>query len=144
MEWRYATNDDLQLLARLNRQLIVDEGHHNPMSLTELAERMRCWLLGEYSAVLFHHRGEVVAYALYRPDEWDRMHIRQFAVVARARRQGLGRQAISLFRREVIPSGKQVILEVLISNHTARAFYAACGFREYAVTLLADPASPPT
>lgn len=145
MQWRHATEDDLGLLAEFNRQLIVDEGHHNPMGLVGLEQRMREWLADEYQAVLFQRGGDVVAYALYRTDEWDRIHIRHFFVVATARRQGVGREALSLFLSEVITAGKQVILEVLTKNHAARAFYHACGFREYAITLLSDPTvSDPT
>src|SRR5690606_1813350 len=53
MQWRYATDEDVKLLAELNRQLIVDEGHHNPMGMPSLERRMRAWLASEYRAVLF-------------------------------------------------------------------------------------------
>lgn len=139
MHFRLASDTDVALLAELNHALIADEGHHNPMSVPELEARMRTWLAAEYRAVLFLGEDDVVAYALYRSDEWDRVHIRQFFVVRHARRQGLGREALTLFRRDVAARGKRIVLEVLTENEVARAFYAACGFREYAVTLLADP-----
>jgi ribosomal protein S18 acetylase RimI-like enzyme len=138
MHWRHAGPADLGLLAELNRDLIVDEGHHNPMGVPELKERMRRWLEGEYSALLFLRDGAVVAYALLRTDECSRAHLRQFFVVRAARRQGIGREALRLLRREAVPPGTPVVLEVLTNNAAARAFYAACGFREYAVTLLAE------
>jgi predicted GNAT family acetyltransferase len=138
MLFRLASDSDVALLAELNHALIADEGHDNAMSVPELAARMRTWLAGEYRAVLFLREDDVVAYALYRSDEWDRVHVRQFFVVRHARRRGIGRQALALFRREVVPRGKRIVLEVLTNNEVARAFYAACGFREYAVTLLAD------
>jgi predicted GNAT family acetyltransferase len=138
LHFRFASDTDVALLAELNHVLIADEGHDNPMRVPELAARMRAWLAGEYRAVLFLREEDVVAYALYRSDEWHRVHVRQFLVVRHARRQGIGRQALALFRREVVP-GKRVVLEVLTTNTVARAFYAACGFRDYAVTLSADP-----
>jgi predicted GNAT family acetyltransferase len=138
MQWRYATDEDVKLLAELNRQLIVDEGHHNPMGMPALEQRMRAWLASEYRAVLFHQGDDVVAYALYRIDEWERIHIRQFFVVDVARRQGIGREALRLFRSNIVPRGKQMIVEVLTRNTAARAFYEACGFLEYAVSLLSD------
>ena len=35
------TDADIQLLAEMNRQLILDEGHRNSMTLGELYERIR-------------------------------------------------------------------------------------------------------
>jgi len=69
--FRPATLDDCPLLAELNHQLIQDEGHRNRMTLPELEQRMRCWLAGEYRAVIFEDGGDVVAYALYleKPEE---------------------------------------------------------------------------
>jgi hypothetical protein len=47
MNFRSATLDDAPLLAEMNHQLIRDEGHRNPMTVFELAERMREWLSGD-------------------------------------------------------------------------------------------------
>src|SRR6266571_169811 len=66
MKFRFATLDDCQLLAQMNHQLIQDEGHRNPMTVPELEQRMGGWLAGEYRAVIYEHKGEVVAYALFR------------------------------------------------------------------------------
>jgi len=41
---RPGTTDDCPQLARLNLQLIRDEGHRNPMTSDELEARMRTWL----------------------------------------------------------------------------------------------------
>ena len=41
---RVATVADLAALAEMNRQLIQDEGHPNPMTLPEFADRLRQWL----------------------------------------------------------------------------------------------------
>jgi hypothetical protein len=40
MNWRAANDEDLDLLAGWNKQLIQDEGHRNSMSVPELRERM--------------------------------------------------------------------------------------------------------
>jgi ribosomal protein S18 acetylase RimI-like enzyme len=142
LQWREATLDDVELLSALNRDLIQDEGHHNPMSLAQLKKRMRGFLSREYRAIVFDRRGEVLAYLLYRSDEWDRVYIRQFFVVRAARRQGVGLEAMRVFRNEISPRGKPLILEVLTNNDAGRAFWTACGFRDYAVTLVADPRDP--
>ena len=69
MEYRLATERDLDLLAEWNHQLIRDEGHRNPMPVPELRERMRGWLNGgEYKAVVFGPEANPLAYALFRED----------------------------------------------------------------------------
>ena len=60
MEYRFATDDDLELLAEWNHQLIRDEGHRNRMTVLELLERMKGWLEWEYRGVIFVVAGEPV------------------------------------------------------------------------------------
>lgn len=143
MQWRLATSDDSRLLAELNHQLIADEGHRNAMDVNQLERRMLNWLDSEYQAVLFQSEAETVAYALYRNDEDGRIHVRQFFVVRNRRRQGGGREAIRLFRTEIVPSGRRIVVEVLTTNAAARAFWIANGFGEYAVTLERAPDEGP-
>ncbi len=66
MKNRDSSSAHIELLTRLNLQLIRDEGHRSPMTLTQLQVRMDLWLQGEYQAVLFEHDGETVGYALFR------------------------------------------------------------------------------
>ena len=79
MEWRPANDGDLDLLAEWNEQLIVDEGHRNPMTAPELYQRMANWLAGEYEATIFSKDGAPVAYGLYRENEAE-IYLRQFFV----------------------------------------------------------------
>ena len=137
MKLRHASKDDLRLLAELNRQLIQDEQAQNPMSLCELQERMSRWLASEYRAVIFEVASEPVAYALYRPSE-EGLYLRQFFVIRDRRRQGLGRQAIELFRLQVLPSGTALVLEVLVNNEAGINFWRSLGFREHAITFRAS------
>lgn len=53
MKYRKATVHDTSVLAKLNHQLIRDEGHRNPMTVPELEERVRAWLNTDYEAVIF-------------------------------------------------------------------------------------------
>ena len=53
MQYRFAGDGDLDLLAEWNHQLIRDEGHRNTMTIPELRMRMMGWLSGEYKAVVF-------------------------------------------------------------------------------------------
>lgn len=134
MNHRAATIDDSRVLAELNRQLILDEGHRNRMSVPELEQRMKGWLSGEYQAVLFEEQGNLVAYALFRegPDE---IHLRQFFVLPEYRRRGVGRRAIQILRDDLWSGMKRLTLEVLVANTAAAAFWRAVGFSDYSLTL---------
>lgn len=134
MEYRVAGKRDIPLLAELNHQLIHDEGHPNPMSVTELEDRMRAWLMRAYSAVLFSSGDKVVGYALYRTDS-SGIFLRQFFICRGERRRGHGRAAMGLLFERVWPAGAMVTLEALCTNRAAIAFWHAVGFEDYALTL---------
>jgi ribosomal protein S18 acetylase RimI-like enzyme len=133
MHLRRAEADDVTLLASWNFELIRDEGHRNPMSVEELADRMRGWLSSEYTALIFYEGDTPVGYALYRSHEEGGIHLRQFFVTTDRRRSGLGRRALELLVASVGP--KRVVVEVLSNNGPAIAFWHAARFTEYARTL---------
>jgi predicted acetyltransferase len=135
---RFATADDCAHLARLNHELIRDEGHRNPMTVAELEERMRQWLAGPYRAVLFADCGEIVAYALYR-EEADEIYCRHLFVIRERRRQGVGRAAISLLRSQIWPADKRLTVEVLSWNAAALSFWRSVGFCDYSLMLEIRP-----
>jgi GNAT superfamily N-acetyltransferase len=134
MEHRTAVEADLPLLAELNRQLIQDEGHPNPMSVAELESRMRAWLARAYTAIVFTREEVVVGYALYRTDNAG-IFLRQFFVDRDERRKGLGRVAMEILFSRVWPRGAMVTLEALCTNGPAIDFWRALGFEDYALTL---------
>ncbi len=134
MEYRDASSADTELLARLNLQLIRDEGHRNPMTLAQLQVRMDNWLQGEYQAVLFEHDGETVGYALFRGDT-EYIYLRQFFVTAQHRRKGLGRQGIKWLSTHHWKDAPGVRVEVLVGTEEAIAFWRAIGFVDYCLTL---------
>jgi GNAT superfamily N-acetyltransferase len=132
---RQATRADCALLGALNRQLIQDEGHRNPMTVPELVKRMRTWVgRREYTAELFEEGGEVVAYALYR-ELPDQIYLRHLFVARGRRRQGVGRQAMQLLFSECWTPGKRLTVEVLCANTGGVAFWKAMGYREYSLCL---------
>jgi len=135
---RCASAEDIPLLAELNHQLIQDECASNPMSVAELSTRMRAWLQGDYRTVIFERDSEPIAYALFRPSE-EGLYLRQFFVDRAHRRQGVGRHAIELFREQVVPSGQPLLLEVLVHNEGAIAFWQRLGFRRHALSFRTDP-----
>ncbi|HEX2878991.1 MAG TPA: GNAT family N-acetyltransferase [Polyangiaceae bacterium] len=135
MKWRRALLTDAGLLARMNADLIRDEGHSNPMTVEQLEDRMRGWLQGEYSAVLFEADDQIVAYALYRDNEGRGIYLRQFFVLGALRRRGLGRQSIAILKTDVLEKGTRITVDVLTGNPRALTFWRAVGFADYALTL---------
>jgi 2-amino-4-hydroxy-6-hydroxymethyldihydropteridine diphosphokinase len=131
---RSATLRDVPLLARLNRQLVEDEGARTRLTLDGLEARMSGWLQGEYAATLFELGGEPVAYALYRKFDGG-THLRQFFVARHARRRGIGRRAIELLLKRVLAAEATIELGVLAHNRSALDFWKAVGFAEYVITL---------
>jgi predicted acetyltransferase len=134
MKYRRATAEDCSLLAQWNHQLIRDEGHRNRMTAPELEGRMKGWLAGDYTAVLFESAGETVGYALFR-EQSDEIYLRQFYIVVHRRRRGLGRKAMQLLQSEIWPKNKRLTVDVLVGNTSAIAFWRAVGYRDYCLTL---------
>jgi ribosomal protein S18 acetylase RimI-like enzyme len=134
MRHRFAVLDDAVLLGELNHQLIQDEGHRNPMTPSELADRMRGWLGGEYRAVVWEDEAEAIAYALYR-EEVDHVYLRQLFVERKRRSAGIGRAFVTLLLAEIWPRGKRITVEVLCHNDRAIAFYRSLGFGDYSLAL---------
>lgn len=136
LKYRKATLADAPLLAELNHQLIRDEGHRNPMTVSELEERMRGWLTtAAYEGVVFEAESGVVAYALYRRLGEEGIYLRHFFVVRERRRRGVGRAAIKILREQVWPRDKRLVVEVLWHNTPGIHFWKAVGFGAYSLAL---------
>jgi predicted acetyltransferase len=134
MTWRLATKRDCRLLAELNHQLIIDEGHRNQMTVSELEGRMKDWLAEAYEAVLFEIEGVVAAYALYR-NQAGEIYLRHFFVVRHRRRQGIGRQAMGLLRGQIWPKMQRLTVSVLTHNEAGLKFWRAMGYQDYCLTM---------
>jgi len=138
MNYRLATSYDASLLGRLNHELIQDEGRRNPMTVTELTERMLGWLGKDYRAVIFERKAEPIAYALFSEDE-DRVHLRQFYVQRVNRRCGVGVQCMQLLFSEVWSPDKRITVDVRCHNEAGIAFWRSLGFTDYMLTMEAYP-----
>jgi ribosomal protein S18 acetylase RimI-like enzyme len=136
---RFAGDQDLDLLAEWNHQLIRDEGHRNPMTVPELRKRLEGWLAGEYKAVLFLSVNEAVAYALYR-ETADEFYLRQLFVSRDRRREGIGRAAMKILMVQIWPT-KRLTVEVLCKNTTTIEFYRSLGYQDYALAMEIMPGS---
>ncbi len=141
LQLRAATVADCDLLAGMNRELIVDEGSRNPMSQIELSGRMRRWLQEGWSAVLILANKVAVGYVLFqqRNDEYDpqqvEVYIRHYFIKGVFRGKGVGQAAFALLQADYFPAGATLALDVLATNPGARRFWERLGFQSYAENL---------
>lgn len=127
---RTCGEESLDLLAELNKQLIEDEKHDNPMSLAQLKERMRAFLQTDYKAYLFVEQNEVRGYALVNHERRP-LYLRQFFICRASRREGYGRAAFEKLLLAL--DAKEIDLEVLHGNERGYQFWQAMGFEERSV-----------
>lgn len=140
MEFIDAAQSDAPFLADINRQLIEDEWDGGGMSLEQLETRMRRWLANDdYRAILFREEGTTVAYALVSVDE-DSAFIRHFFVLREHRRRGVGRRAVDLLLREIVPPDVRLTLDVLASNVAGHEFWRSVGLTDYSIRMERLPA----
>jgi ribosomal protein S18 acetylase RimI-like enzyme len=123
---------DAPLLARLNKQLIEDEGSSNPMSISELEMRMHKMLSDDYEAVTFSRSDGLVGYALTQISR-NPLYLRQFFICREKRRCGYGKNA---FRALLTHYDAETIeLEVLVGNKAGLVFWRSLGLVEHSVML---------
>jgi len=134
MEYRIATENDLDLLADWNQQLIRDEEHRNRMNLSQLRNRMKEWLTSDYTAVVFSISAEPVAYALFHAGA-DEIYLRQLFVSRDKRNQGLGTEAVALLKDNLWPPSKRLTVDVLSHNQSGIRFWRSLGYKDYCLTL---------
>ena len=121
-----ATLSDVGSLAELNRRLIEDEHHPNPMNVEQLADRMSGWLQTEYTCYLAVADGATIGYCLFR-DDGEFYYMRQLFVDRGHRRQGIATELLD-WMYENVWADKKGRLEVLAHNKDAIAFYEGYGF----------------
>ncbi|WP_127581992.1 GNAT family N-acetyltransferase [Paenibacillus koleovorans] len=127
-----ATEDDLDTLAQLNKQLIEDEKHDNPMNVSELKVRMASFLNTEYVAYLFMEDGEVRGYTLVNRGRRP-YYLRQFFICRDVRRLGYGKLAFDALMDAI--GDQELDVEVMVWNEQGYRFWKAMGFEERSVYL---------
>ena len=127
MEIVKAKLGDVKKLAELNKCLIEDERHPNPMNITELTERMNEWLATDYICYTVKENGDIVAYCLYG-DDGSHYYMRQLYVDRAHRRKGIATQLLD-WLYENVWTDKKVRLDVFAHNEDAVSFYERYGFR---------------
>lgn len=130
-----ATDAEIELLVQLNRQLDEDEPHPYPLPLFALSERMARWIeSGAYDVLLFRRGERVTGYAVWRVEDRG-AYLRHFFICRDQRRQGWGRAAMQLLRRDVFPRDLPVQIEAVIGNKAGIAFWHAIGFEEFGLSM---------
>jgi len=132
---RVCTDDELDLLAVLNKQLIEDEQHENKMSVEQLRERMKKFINSDYKAYLFEENSKTIGYALVDHTRQP-LYLRQFFICRDVRRKGYGRAAfkelLDLLKTNVID------IEVLLWNVRGMEFWRSLGFKERSIYMRFD------
>jgi GNAT superfamily N-acetyltransferase len=134
LEYHIANETNLDILAQWNHQLIRDEGHRNQMTVSQLRDRMREWLSGDYTAVIFDKDGKTVAYALFRENE-NEIYLRQLFVKREKRHQGIGKEAVGILKEGIWTKSKRLTVDVLSGNKQGIAFWRSVGYKDYCLTL---------
>ena len=127
MEIVRAELTDVERLAELNKYLIEDERHPNPMNIAQLTQRMKEWLTTDYICYVAKQDRGIVAYCLYR-DDGGHYYMRQLYVDRAHRRKGIATQLLD-WLYENVWTDKKVRLDVLAHNEDAVSFYKNYGFR---------------
>ena len=141
-----AEPEDSTTLAEMNKHLIEDEDHRNPMTINELSRRMKSWLRSGWEAVLILDENVTVGYALYQrrtdpfyPTE-QVVYLRQFFISRPHRQRGLGTVSFNTIKNEYWSKAKRIEVEVLVRNKVGIDFWHSLGFTDYALSLKLDAA----
>ena len=126
------TIEDVKTLAFMNKCLIEDERSSNPMDLSQLTERMKGFIEGDYDAYFFKDGETIVGYALVDRTA-NPLYLRQFYIAREQRRKHYGKSAFQALLEYL---GTDTIdLDVLPWNEAGVAFWKSLGFSEQYVVM---------
>ncbi|MDA7949264.1 MAG: GNAT family N-acetyltransferase [Hyphomicrobiaceae bacterium] len=135
---RKHTPDDFDRLARMNRELIEDEGHRSPLTVEELKERFERFVTKEgWSVDLLLSGDEIIGFATHRYEDNDTgeggrcVHLRQFFIARDRRGGGIGRAALEELIHTRFRPGERIFLDVLETNPGGKTFWSRTGFTPY-------------
>ena len=127
---RLCDDSDLESLSIMNKQLIEDEKHDNPMNIHQLNERMSGFINSDYNAYIFQQDKKIIGYALVNNSK-NPYYLRQFFVVRGERRKGYGKRMFELLLVEL--NVKTIDIEVMVWNEQGKAFWESVGFKERSI-----------
>jgi len=127
IEIKECTENDIELLAKMNKQLIEDEKANNLMDITQLENRMNDFLNNGYKAFFFIIEEKIIGYALCDMTK-EPKYLRQFFIKREERRKHYGKYSFSklLEKLEI----KEIEVDVLKWNEDGIKFWENIGFKE--------------
>lgn len=138
MQIRSAEPEDVPALARMNAELVEDQGSSSRVPIDELEERFRVWIrTGEYYIDMFDESGSTFGYAVYqvRGDYYFPaqrvVYLRHFFIERRYRGQGWGTVAFETLTAQRFPKEHAVALDVVSTNPIGQLFWEKLGFKPY-------------
>lgn len=126
------TNKDVPQLALMNQHLIEDEKSNNPMTITELEDRMRKFINDGYNAYFFIEDDIVVGYALIKYTSTP-LYLRQFYIEREFRRKHYGKVAFQQLMEYI--QADIIDIEVLPWNESGYLFWKSCGFEDTCISM---------
>ena len=127
IEIKECTENDIKLLAQMNKQLIEDEKANNLMDITQLENRMEDFLNNGYRAFYFIIEEEIIGYALcYMTNELK--YLKQFFIIREERRKHYGKNAFIKLLEKL--ETKEIEIDVLKCNKVGIKFWENVGFKE--------------
>lgn len=132
MELVKCGEEDLALLALLNKELFEDESNDNIPSIEVLKGRMKDALDRDSEAYFFVEQGEVVGYALVKT-QVSPYYLSHFYICRDYRKKHLGTTAFSMLINELKTDA--IDLDVFCWNRRGREFWKSLGFTERAIMM---------
>ena len=137
---RQAKKDDMITVAKMNKQLIRDEGSPNPMTIQELERRFRQWRKEGWRCVVIEHQGTMIGYCVFKEIKGTHSYqynlsLKQFFIRRHLRSRGIGSSALKFMINSFFPKIPRVRVEVLESNQRGKKFWLSNGFVPVATTL---------
>jgi RimJ/RimL family protein N-acetyltransferase len=121
------TEKVIELLAKMNEQLIEDEKANNLMDITQLENRMNGFLNNGYKAFFFLIREKIIGYALCDMTK-DPKYLRQYFINRDERRKNHGKNAFNKLLEKL--ETKEIEIDVLKWNEDGLRFWEKMGFKE--------------
>ncbi len=127
---REGTNEDLDLLANLNKELVEDEKQDNKLDITQLKERMRSFMQAGHKYFIFEITPRIIGYCLVDITR-DPVYLKQFFICRGERLKGFGQACFQkLFEKLNVNS---IDAEVLAWNTRGIKFWKSLGFQDRSI-----------
>ncbi len=122
---RIGEHDDLLALAQMNKFLIEDEQADVDLTIDELKDRMKDFIVTDYTAYVFYENKNILGYALVALKE-DPVYLKHFFINRAFRRKGFGTKAFKELMKYLKLTA--IDIEVFDWNEIGMQFWNSLGF----------------